>query len=164
MGASYSIMGGQDQLIPVELVIKILLYLSVGDLASCRRVSHTLNDIMTSSHQIQHRSICTLAGVVDNPYATLSLPELRSALARHQTAWDSFKPQHITTAKSTRDYLPTIIQDGIYFRLWHPDFHDRIGYHLLPQPQQSFADLWSHLSPLPRQHDSYCTCHLPQGE
>jgi hypothetical protein len=151
MGASHSIIGNQD-LIPVELVIKILLYLSVADLTSCRSVNRTLNDIIDGSPHIQHQISTALAGVMDNPSATLPFPERRRALARRQEAWDNYKPQFTTTSKvPTTSSFPDFIQEGVYFKLHHPDFHNLVGYCFPPQPEQSFNGSWSCISPLPKQ-------------
>jgi hypothetical protein len=149
MGASHSIVGGQDHSIPVELVIKILLYLSVADLSSCRCVNRAAHDIIDGSPHIQHQIASALSGVVDNPSAALSLPERRRALARRQDAWDNYKPQFTTTSKAP--CLPDFIQDGVYFKLHHPDFHNHVGYCFPPQPDQSFDGSWSCISPLPKQ-------------
>jgi len=148
MGASHSIM--QDS-IPVELVIKILLYLSVADLTSCQSVNRALYDIIDGSPHIQHQIATAIAGVVDNPSATLSFPERRRALARRQEAWDNYKPQFIATSKVPQSRFPDFIQEGVYFKLHHPDFHNLLGYCFPPQPEQSFDGLWSCISPLPKQ-------------
>lgn len=151
MGVTYSIVrvGDQNQGIPVELVIKIISYLSVGDLTSCRLVNHTINDIIHSSPYIQHQIDTALAGVVDNPNARLSLSGRRHALALRQQAWDCCKPQHITTSKSP--CFPDFIQCGVYFTLKHPEFENCVGYRFPPQPDEGFDGLWSYLSPLPKQ-------------
>ena len=99
----------------------------------------------------QHQIDAALTGVVDNPYATLSLPERRRALALRQRAWESCKPQHTTTSKVS--CLPDFIQDGVYFKLCHPTFLNCIAYRFIPHPEQSVDELWSYLSPLPKQHD-----------
>jgi len=51
------------------------------------------------SPHIQHQIATALAGVIDNPSATLSLPECRHALAHQQEAWDNYKPQFTMTSK-----------------------------------------------------------------
>jgi len=122
MGASHSIIGNQDS-IPVGLVIKILLYLSVADLTSCRSVNCTLNNIIDGLPHIQHQISTALAGVVDNPSATLPFPERRRALAHRQEAWDNYKPQFTTTSKvPTTSSFPDFIQEGVYFKPppWFP--------------------------------------------
>ena len=154
MGASCSIALDQchNQSIPVELVTEILLYLPFNDLASCRRVNRTLNDIINSSAYFQHQFDTALAGIVDNPNATLSLPERRHALALRQEAWNNYKPQHIETSNH-ESYFPNFIQNGIYFRLHHPDFYNSVAYRWPSRSKQSLEGLWSCLSPLPRQND-----------
>jgi F-box-like len=147
MGTTYSILGDS---IPVELVIKILSYLSVGDLTSCRLVNRTMDDIIHNSPYIQHQFDIALAGVVDNPSATLSLSERRHALALRRQAWDSYKPQHITTSKAP--CVPDFIQNGVYFKRRHPDFQNCVGYRFPPQPGEGFDGPWSYLSPLSKQH------------
>jgi hypothetical protein len=151
MGSSYSIVD-QDQSIPVELVIKILLYLSAADLASCQCVNHTLRDIIDGSPYIRHQIDTALAGVVDNPTIKLSLPERQRALRLRQVAWDSCKPQFTNTSELS--CFPDLIQDGIYFMLHHPDFHDCIGYCSPPHPEQSVDVSWSYLNNLPKRLDA----------
>jgi len=111
MGASHSVVG--DQSVPVELVIKILSYLAVADLTSCRCINHTLRDIIDASPDLQHQIDTALARVVDNYRITLSLPERRRALRLEQEAWDSCKPRF------TKFCFPDLIQDSIYFKLHH---------------------------------------------
>jgi hypothetical protein len=152
MGASHSIVG---QSVPVELVTKILLYLSVADLTSCRSVNHTLHDVINSAPRLQHKIDTALAGVVDNPHIKIFLPERRRALRLRQEAWNNFKPQFINTSDVT--CFPDLIQDGVYFKeyfkLYHPIFQNCVGYCSPPQPGQSFDLSWSYLYPLPRQVD-----------
>jgi hypothetical protein len=146
MGASHSTIGDRDS-IPVELVIKILLYLSVADLTSCQSVNRTLHNIIDGSQHIQHQIATALAGVVDNPSATLSFPERRRALACRQEAWDNFKPQFTTTSNVPWHCFPDFIQEGVYFKL----HYNLVGYCFPPQPEKSFDGSWSSISPLPRQ-------------
>src|SRR5882762_5423329 len=145
MGTSHSTIGDRDS-IPVELVIKILLYLSVADLTSCQSVNRTLHNIIDGSQHIQHQIATALAGVVDNPSATLSFPERRRALACRQEAWDNFKPQFTTTSNVPWHCFPDFIQEGVYFKL----HYNLVGYCFPPQPEKSFDGSWSSISPLPR--------------
>jgi F-box domain len=145
MGASHSVVG--DQSVPVELVIKILSYLAVADLTSCRCINHTLRDIIDASPDLQHQIDTALAGVVDNYRITLSLPERRRALRLEQEAWDSCKPQF------TKFCFPDFIQDSIYFKLHHPDSKNCVGYCCPPLPEQSSDQPWSYLSHLPKRLD-----------
>lgn len=149
MGASHSVIG--DQSVPVELVIKILSYLAVADLALCRCINHTLRDIIDASPDLQHQIDTALAGVVDNYHITLSLPERRRALRLRQEAWDSCKPQFANISKVS--CFPDLIQDGVYFILHHPDSRNCIGYCCPPLPGQSFNQSWSYLSHLPKRFD-----------
>lgn len=153
MGASESsiIQGNHDQSIPVELIIKILFYLPFPDLISCRRVNHTLNAIITSSPHIQHLINTDLAGVVDNPNASLSLLERRRALELRHQAWDSYEPQHVITSDVSDFY--EFIQNGIYFSYFNPHVAGSVSYRWPPGPKQCLDDGWSCLSPLPRQSD-----------
>ena len=151
MGASYSMVNDHDQSLPVEIVLKILLYLSVSDLASCRCLNKTLHDIISDSSDIQHQIDTALAGVVDNPHVKLSFLERRHALRLRQEAWNHWKPQFKSAVQTSS--FPDLIQDGVYFKLDHPDFPNSVGYCIPPQPQQGFDLLWTCLNPLPGRLD-----------
>jgi hypothetical protein len=152
MGTSHStrIIDNHDQSVPVELIIKILKYLPVADLTSCRCVNHTLHGIIEGSPHLQHQIDTALAGVVDNYNTTLSLFERKRALRLRQEAWDSCKPQFTSTSKTS--HFPDLIQDGIYFKL-HPDSRNCVGYCLPPLPGQHFDLSWSYLGHFPKQLD-----------
>ena len=144
MGASHSVVG--DQSVPVELVIKILSYLAVADLTSCRSINHTLRDIIDASPDLQHQIDTALAGVVDNYRIKMSLSERRRALRLEQEAWDSCKPQF------TKSFFPDLIQDSIYFKL-HPDSRNCVGYCYSPPPEEISDQPWSYLSHFPKRFD-----------
>ena len=148
MGTSYSKVGDPDRSLPVEIIIKILLYLSVKDFTSCRLVNNTLRDIIDGSPDIQHQVDTALAGVVDNPYITMSLLERKRALRLQQDAWNDWKPWIGDTFHTS--CIPDLIQDGVYFKLHHPDTRNCVGYCFPPQPGQSSTLSWSYLRPLPR--------------
>jgi hypothetical protein len=88
---------------------------------------------------------------VDNPNASLSLPERRRALELRRKAWDSYEPQHVITSEVSCFY--DFIQDGIYFNLLNPHVPGTVSYRWPPRPEQSLDEVWSCLSPLPRQRD-----------
>jgi hypothetical protein len=110
-----------------------------------------LHNIIGGSSDIQHQIDTALAGVVDNPYIKRSLLERRHALRLRQEAWNNWKPQFNGTVQMS--CFPDLIQDGVYFKLDHPDFPDSIGYCIPPQPQQGFDLSWSCLNPLPGRLD-----------
>lgn len=148
MGASYSTQKLNFQSIPVELLVKILLYLSLHDLMSCRCVNRTLNAIVGDTQSIQHQIDTAIAGVVDSPNTSLSLSERRDALACRQEAWDTFKPRYTTTSKTR----PDIIQNGIYFKLYHHNlnFPNSVAYCSPPQLNQKLDEMWLYLNPIQR--------------
>ena len=157
MGVSHSIVG---QSVPVELVLKILLYLSVADLTSCRCVNHALHDIIDDSLYLQHQIDMAIAGVVDNHHMNMSLPERRRVLKLREEAWDNLKPQYTNTSKLA-PFFPDLIQDSVYFIYRHPPhpfvLNRSVGYCFPSHPTQGFGQSWSHLYPLPRQFDCEIT-------
>jgi len=141
------------QSIPVELVVEILLYLQLRDLASCRRVNRRLNSTIENSQIIQHQ----IDAAIDNPDSTLSLSGRRDALYLRQQAWDTCKPQHTTTYETcpSDDGHPLtglVVQNGIYFMLRHDIDHNQesVAYRPRPQPNQPLDGKWSYLTVLQR--------------
>ena len=104
MGTSFSAPRDENRTLPTELVIKILSYLSLHDLVSCRLVDRELNDIINGS-ALQYQIDTAIAGVVDNPSSTLSLDARRRALARRQVAWDTCQPQKTISESMKGDYM-----------------------------------------------------------
>src|SRR5882762_9301446 len=93
MRALHSIVGDKDHLIIPMIRILLYLCLRLDILSMCQSCcTH-------GSPHIQHQIATALAGVIDNPSATLSLPECRHALAHQQEAWDNYKPQFTMTSK-----------------------------------------------------------------
>ena len=138
------------QSLPTELVVKIIMYLPLHDLASCRRLNRTINGIVESSQWIQHHISVVAAGVIDNPKSTLSLPDRRDALTCRQEAWDTCKPQRTTTRCLAQSFclFALLRQNGIYFMLHHPHADDRhsVAYCLPPQPNQHLDGGWLYLT------------------
>ena len=138
--------------IPAEIMIDILSRLSPHDLISCRRVNRALNSIIHNSVRLQHQIDQAIAGVMDNPYSSLSLPDRRAALARRQEAWDTCRPQYMVSTKASqaRWGIPDVIQSGIYFRIWvtspESDSRDSVLYRPAPQPNETFSGTWSCLN------------------
>jgi len=83
--------------LPHDLLEQILLYLDAEDVRKCTLVSKRINDFILSSVILRYRLACHAAGVVDNPYCTLSFAERYEALMKREKAWCRFQPTFIKT-------------------------------------------------------------------
>ncbi|KAF8335207.1 hypothetical protein F5887DRAFT_1079286 [Amanita rubescens] len=111
--------------LPHDLLEQTFLYLDAEDVRKCTLVSRRINDFILSSVILRYRLACHAAGVVDNPYCTLSFAKRYEALMKREKAWCRFQPAFIKTFNDV--YKPISICDltsGVYL------YGDREGHNV----------------------------------
>lgn len=78
--------------LPDELIIRILTFLSLSDVAICKRLSKQFNAIIAESVLIQYRCSLEEAGLQDNPCSPLTTQERLDLLKVREHAWSTFTP------------------------------------------------------------------------
>ncbi|KAH8977165.1 hypothetical protein EDB86DRAFT_3093011 [Lactarius hatsudake] len=75
------------ELLPNELIAKILAMLHYRDLYSCTRVCRRMVDIIGGSALLQYHLELGRSGMEDGPLSVLSIPERRERLRSYNDAW-----------------------------------------------------------------------------
>ena len=73
--------------LPLEILVETICYLNVVDIFACRRLCRTLYNLISGSLKLQYVTKIKIAGMLDNPYCKLSIPERLSALERREESW-----------------------------------------------------------------------------
>ncbi|KAH9073386.1 hypothetical protein EDB83DRAFT_2541231 [Lactarius deliciosus] len=75
------------ELLPNELIVKILAMLHYRDLFSCTRVCGRIVDIIGGSALLQYHLELGRSGMEDGPLSIMSIPERRERLRSYNDAW-----------------------------------------------------------------------------
>ncbi|KAF8627030.1 hypothetical protein AX15_004565 [Amanita polypyramis BW_CC] len=101
--------------LPHDMLERILLYLDAEDVRKCTLVSMQINRFIRSSVILRYRLACYVAGVVDNPYCTLSFAERYDALMKREKAWCRFQPAFIKSFDDAHEPFPICnLTSGVY--------------------------------------------------
>lgn len=73
--------------LPLEILVETICYLNVVDTYTCRRLCRTLYNLISDSMKLQYVTKIKIAGMQDNPYCKLSIPERLSTLERREISW-----------------------------------------------------------------------------
>jgi hypothetical protein len=75
--------------LPQELLIKILCFLNLQGLISCKLTNHFLHTTIQTSVNIQYRMNLQIHGLTDNPSCSLSTAERLHLLKAREEAWST---------------------------------------------------------------------------
>ncbi|KAF8347179.1 hypothetical protein F5887DRAFT_1281293 [Amanita rubescens] len=101
--------------LPHDVLELIFLYLDAEDVRKCTLVSMQINSFIRSSLILRYHLACYAAGVVDNPYCTLSFAERYDALMKREKAWCRFQPAFIKTFDDAHKPFPICdLTSGVY--------------------------------------------------
>ncbi|KAI9430666.1 hypothetical protein H4582DRAFT_2209614 [Lactarius indigo] len=75
------------ELLPNELIAKILAVLHYRDLSSCTQVCKRVVDIIGGSALLQYHLELGKSGMEDGPLCVMSIPERRERLRSYNDAW-----------------------------------------------------------------------------
>ncbi|KAF8151345.1 hypothetical protein B0H34DRAFT_126378 [Crassisporium funariophilum] len=85
--------------LPVEIIIAVLAQTHPKSLSSTLKTCRKLHKIINESTLLNYIIEQEIAGILDNPYSSLSLSSRLELLRRRENAWATFKYDFITRAK-----------------------------------------------------------------
>ncbi|KAI0047599.1 hypothetical protein FA95DRAFT_1595630 [Auriscalpium vulgare] len=94
--------------LPVEILLKIVLFLGLRDIASCQLSCERLHTVVSGSAHVQYRRLLRKSGLCDDMEAGMSHAERLRTVERREEAWGEI------TFRSTRDIDVPFQPTGIY--------------------------------------------------
>ncbi|RDX40663.1 hypothetical protein OH76DRAFT_1412838 [Lentinus brumalis] len=100
----------------IELQVKVLQKLGLGDLTRCTRVCKQLRSLVTAATALQYKMELERAGMVDGP-AEVPLPVKLEKIRARNAAWDTAFPLHVVVQPPPRSGFVPSLPGGVFFRL-----------------------------------------------
>lgn len=94
--------------LPPEILTSVFLFLPDKSILTCKRVNHYLEDLISSSVEVQYALHSSLTTLVDNPHSPFSAQERLAKLRSKECSWEEMT---INFTKSIQIPFPT---SGIY--------------------------------------------------